>query len=436
MTVGELPARPVLGMGAGTVVPSAPDMRDQQRSAPRRSDTPGAGWQDPTIPATRRAHPYRQATSQREHSPDRAISSGDDADVPVLRHAARPGPEHDRPQRLRPETEPDHGDGIEPSRDQPPALGPSEPQEEAAGQTAGQPSSRRSMPRGWPAKQTSAVWAWMAQPRPPLRVLVGGAEGGVGTSTVTALLGEMIAASSPGPTVIADQCGMPWNALVRRLVGEQAGMPAAQVADMLGYGATTEQIREVAPTTSAGAALIDDGRGYHPLRDLTRVAHTPCGTLMVDAGRVDAVFTARLDVRPVVVVVGRADVIGAEAVCAAVELLHQTAPEVQPVVVLSSVATTQATPSSLLSAAAMRRRVQAAATLVTAAGITHLVHLPHDPRLASGQPLRLNQVGKSTALAGLRLLSRVGTVMGEAHRAHRDAQPGRPATTAGQPFSD
>jgi hypothetical protein len=277
----------------------------------------------------------------------------------------------------------------------------------------------------------------MAQARPPLRVLIGGAEGGVGTSTVTALLGEVIAASSPGPTVIADQCGAAWNALARRLVGdigEQAGMPAAQVADLLASGATTEQIRAVSPTTSAGAVLLEDGRGYHPLRDLARLAHTTSGTLVVDAGRVDGVFTARLDIRPVVVVVGRADVIGAEAVCAAVDLLHRTAPWVQPVVVLSSVAATTATPPSMLSAAAVRRRVQAATTLVTAAGITHLVHLPHDPRLASGQPLRLNQVGKSTALAGLRLLSRVGTVMGETHRAHRDTQPGRPtAATAGPP---
>ncbi|MFL6125483.1 hypothetical protein [Actinophytocola sp.] len=290
------------------------------------------------------------------------------------------------------------------------------------------------MPRGWPAKQTRALWAWMAQSRPPVRVLLGGAEGGVGTSTVTALLGEMVAASSPGPTVIADQCGAAWNALVRRLVGEQAGMPAAQVADMLGYGASAEQIRAVAPTTSAGAVLIDDGHGYHRLGDIARLARTTCGTLVVDGGRVDGVFTARLDIRPVVVVVGRADVIGAEAVCAAVELLHRTAPGVEPVVVLSSVTTTGATPSSLPSAAAARRRVQAATTLVTAAGITHLVHLPHDARLASGQPLRLNQVGKSTALAGLRLLSRIVTVMGEAHRAHRDTQPGRPAaTTTGQP---
>jgi MinD-like ATPase involved in chromosome partitioning or flagellar assembly len=251
----------------------------------------------------------------------------------------------------------------------------------------------------------------MAQDRPPLRVLVGGAEGGVGTSTVTALLGELIAASSPGPTVVADQCGAAWNALVRRLVGEQAGMPAAQVGDMFELGASASQIASVAPKTSAGAALIEDGRGYRPLHDITKLAHTTCGALVVDAGRADGLFAARLDIRPVAVVVGRADVVGAEAVCAAVNLLRESAIPVEPVVVLSSAATT--------SSGTERRRVQAATTLVTAAGITHLVHLPHDARLASGQPLRLDQVGKSTAIAGMRLLSRIGTIQGENHRAHR-----------------
>jgi hypothetical protein len=279
-------------------------------------------------------------------------------------------------------------------------------------------SHRRPIPRGWPAKQAGALWDSMARPRPPVHVLVGGAEGGVGTSTVTALLGELIAATSPGPTVVADQCGTVWNGLARRMVGELGGMPATQAGHMLKLGASGPQVVGIAPKTSAGAALIEDGRGYTALQDIAGLTHVPNGALVIDGGRADHVFGARLDIQPIVIIVGRADVIGAEAVCAALTLLHgkQT---VSPVVVLSSVATS--------SSATGRRRAQAAAKLVAAAGITHLVHLPHDARLASGKPLRLDQVGKPTATAGMRLLTHVANLQGEIH-AHRRFAPTHPGT--------
>lgn len=278
-------------------------------------------------------------------------------------------------------------------------------------------SGRRPVPRGWPTKQTAALWDAMARPRPPVRVMLGGAEGGVGTSTVTALLGEMIAAASPGPTVVADQCGTVWNSLARRMVGQLGGMPAAQVGHMLKLGATGPQIAGIAPKTSAGAALVEDARGYTALQDIAGLTNVPNGTLVIDGGRADPVLAARLDIQPVVIIVGRADVIGAEAVCAAYNLLHDKQ-QTQPIVVLSSVATS--------SSATARRRARAAAKLVAAAGITQLVHLPHDARLASGQPLRLDQVGKSTATAGMQLLTRVGSLQGETD-AHRRSTPARPA---------
>jgi hypothetical protein len=275
---------------------------------------------------------------------------------------------------------------------------------------------RRPMPRGWPTKLASALWSFMERPRPPLRIMMGGAEGGVGTSTVTALLGELVAAASIGPTVVADQSGSAWNGLARRLVGDQSGMPAVQAANMLKLGATSKQVIGIAPTTSAGAALIDDAHGYTPLHQISRLAYAANGTLVVDGGRLDRFFAARLDVRPVVVVVGRADVVGAEAVCAALTLLRETRQR-QPVVVLAS----STTP---LPSAATRRRVQAATTLVAAAGITHLVHLPLDARLASGRPLRLDQVSKSTAAAAMRLLTRVVNLQGEIDAHRRSAPPG------------
>jgi hypothetical protein len=321
-----------------------------------------------------------------------------------------------------------HSEARVGARHEPALLGATAPPIQTTRQPATQQASSdqtdhtgRPIPKGWPGKQAVALWDSMARPRPPRRIMIGGAEGGVGTSTVTALLGELIAAASPGPTVIADQCGMVWNSLARRMVGELAGMPAAQAGHMLELGATGPQVVGIAPRTSAGAALVDDGRGYTALQDITGLAHVPNGTLVIDGGRADHVFVARLDVQPVVIIVGRADVIGAEAVCAALALL-QGKQQAVPIVVLSSVNTS--------SSAAARRRAQAATKLVAAAGITHLVYLPHDARLASGKSLRLDQVGKSTAIAGMQLLTRVGNLQGEID-AHRRSAPARPA--AGPP---
>lgn len=282
-------------------------------------------------------------------------------------------------------------------------------------------SARRTVPRGWPPAQVDALWSFFQQRLPPLFVMAGGAEGGVSTSTVTALLGEVVAAASPGTTVLVDQTGATWNTFVRRLLGgDQGALPAPQAVNMLALGASAEQVIGLAPRTSAGAALVEDPAGYTPLREIARLARSPNDTLVVDGGRLDRFFTARLDVKPVVIVVGRADVTGAEAVCAALALLRETN-QPSPVVVLSS--------NTSSSSAAARRRRQAATKLVMAAGITHLVHLPHDARLASGQPLRLDQVSKHTATAAMRLLTRVINAQGEIH-AHR--RPAPPDPDAGQ----
>jgi hypothetical protein len=267
------------------------------------------------------------------------------------------------------------------------------------------------IPKGWPRKAAEPVWSWLAHDRPPLPVLVGGAEGGVGTSTVTALIGELIAAASTGPTAIVDQSGAGWGSMTRRLVGQRAGLDARCAATLRRNGTAPAQILGAAPATSAGAALFDDSRSYTPLAALFALVQTVRGALIVDGGRVDGVLAARLDIGPVVVLVGRADVIGAEAVCATLGFLQRHPTQVQPVVVLSSTASTD------------RRRIQAATKLVATAGVSHLVHLPYDARLASGQPLRLDQVGTTTAAAGLSVVSRIGKTQEVLHLVRRSAPP-------------
>jgi MinD-like ATPase involved in chromosome partitioning or flagellar assembly len=232
----------------------------------------------------------------------------------------------------------------------------------------------------------------MAKPRRPLTVLAAGAEGGVGTTTVAALLGETIAAASPGLTWLLDQCGCSWGSLTRRLTDQRTALTAAEVAGKLRAGTRPDKIVSAATTTSAGAVLLSDPDRYTSLRELGRLTHVLGGAGVIDAGRADLILVARLaDVESVPILVGRADVIGAEAVCAALGFLQRQGLPVQPVVVLSSTTPTD------------RRRVHAAVKLVATAGVIHLVHLPHDAQLATGRPVRLDQVSKTTAAACLRL---------------------------------
>lgn len=378
-----------------------------------RFDQARSGWSDREDRTTRPGRPPGHHGNSGDAGSPPGMSSPANKRLParpaVPSDVAEPG--HARDQ---------HTDGLTP----PPYRRPAgDTEARAAHTTAGIPNQtdsvqRRSpgvpMPRGWPRKR-AALWASLTQPRPPLSILVGGAEGGVGTSTVTALLAEMTAAVSPGPTIAVDQCGTVWGSLTRRLVGQQAGLRAELARTLLAEQVDPHEVASMAPTTSAGAALIDDRAGYTPLHDLLRLVSVTSGAMIVDAGRVDSVFAARLVLQPVVVVVGRADVIGAEATCAAVTFLREQTTRArlpaQPIVVLSSAGGTGSSTE--------RRRSQAAATLVTATGIDHLVHLPHDPRLATGRPLRLDQVGKSTAIAGIRMASAIGRIQGEICRANR-----------------
>lgn len=265
-------------------------------------------------------------------------------------------------------------------------------QPDPSGTGRGRPAVRP-IPKGWP-RAAEHVWAAHAAARPPRTVLVAGAQGGVGTSTVAAMLAETMAACSPGPTAAVDQAGIPWEtAIARALLGERAGLPGHRVQQMLRHGAVAQQILAVAPTSAAGTAILDDAAGYTPLTDLAALVHAVGGSLIVDGGHMDLTVPARIPGRPqVVVLVGRADLQGAQAVCSALSFLGKHLP-VRSIVVLSST-----TPLD-------RRRVHAARKLVRTAGVVSMVHLPFDAVLASGRVLRLDQIGKPTAGACLRLVT-------------------------------
>lgn len=250
------------------------------------------------------------------------------------------------------------------------------------GVVAGEP---RPIPKGWPLKAAEPAWSWLRRVRAPMVVVIVGAAGGVGTSTVCALVAETIAAGSPGPTVLLDQSLTPWGDVTRRLLGQRAGLGAPAALERL-HRERPESIVRSSPMSSAGAAVLLDSTTPSLLRDLRILVTKPGGALLVDGGRLDPELLRRLDVpavRPVVVVVGRADRAAAETTLAGVAWLRGVAP-VEPLVVLSATA-----PVKTAAAAGAVRMARAAGH--------NVVYLPFDGRLAHGQDLTLHKVGKSTA---------------------------------------
>jgi hypothetical protein len=260
-----------------------------------------------------------------------------------------------------------------------------------------QPSPSTAWPSRWPRKPAEALWAWMARSRPPLPILVLGAEGGVGTSTTCALIAETVAAASPGPTVLLNQSGHTGNTAIRRLVAQQAGLDGHRAVSALRQGTPATQVLRSTPTSSAGAHLVDDGPGYTNLRGLLDLVRVICGGLVIDGGRVDLATLPRLnDARAVMVLIGRADVAGAEAVCAALRFLHQRPTPIHPIVVLSSTTSTR------------RTTVRAALKLVGSVTPGRPNHLPFDTSLTTSAALRLDQIGKPIVRATLDITTQVG----------------------------
>lgn len=244
----------------------------------------------------------------------------------------------------------------------------------------------------WPRTAATPTLAWLAAIRSPLPILVAGAEGGVGTTTVASMLGETFAACSAGPTVVVDQCGSPRGSLSRRLLGHRREWTTWEATRHAREGAVTARIAGAAPTSHSGAVVLAD-HGHMPLRTLMNLVYAPCGVLVLDGGQLSTMLVAHLDLPVALVLVGRADVIGAEAVCAALGLLADH-DHPWPCVVLAD--TTR-----------RRRQVQAARALLTASGPVHHVALPNDPVLASGHPLHFNRLGRASSAVCLWLVTSI-----------------------------
>ncbi|MFD4249146.1 hypothetical protein ACFWQL_05345 [Amycolatopsis thermoflava] len=237
-------------------------------------------------------------------------------------------------------------------------------------------------------------------------ILVAGEEGGCGATTVAALLAETCAAARVGGVLAVDQSRLPCSGgLGLRLLGEPVDFPAPSLATAVHNG-------QAPPMSPAGAVVVTDVQGYTPLARLLSEVPGQVAVTVTDFGHVDLAVAAQLAETPYrPVLVGRADVAGAQAVCAALVFLR-----VRPVVVLSSTAHSN------------RRRVRAALTLVRSAGVQALVHLPFDAALASGMAVHLDQIGRTTIRACLQLAARVGTPGEVGNHVHllRNGPPGGP----------
>ncbi|GGM67909.1 hypothetical protein GCM10012275_43110 [Longimycelium tulufanense] len=263
------------------------------------------------------------------------------------------------------------------------------------GVVAGPP---KPLPKGWPVKRVLPMWRWLGTQRAPVTVVVASAGGGVGTSTVAGLLAETFAAGSPvGTTVLVDQCGTPWGTVSRRVLGQRGGLSGQLAVALLRQGESPLCVLRRAPASSAGAAVVLDSGDASPLREMRRLVQMMCGGLVVDAGCLTPWVMQRLTDPgagwPVVLVVGRADVPGAETVCAALAWMRSYL-TVPPVLALVST-----TPAD-------RGQIAAAQRLVSTV-VPTVVPVPFDARLAHGHDIRLDRLSKGTVAALARLLSAV-----------------------------
>lgn len=247
-------------------------------------------------------------------------------------------------------------------------------------------------------KAAAPVWRWLCTRRGPLALFVAGVEGGVGASTTAALLAETVAAGSIGPTALLDQCGCRWGAVRARVLGEHAGLDAAAAVHGMRRGAHPARMARCAPHTSGGAAVVDDAEIRTPVEEIGRLTAVGNGTLIVDAGRVDLLLTARMRLRPVVVLVARADLRSAEAACAALAWFRRTA-AAEPVLLLDTVTANRP------------RQVAAARRLLGSAGPRAAV-LPFDKHLAHGRELQMPRLGTPTVTGLLGLLSTIASTTG------------------------
>jgi hypothetical protein len=196
------------------------------------------------------------------------------------------------------------------------------------------PSGLMAAPAGFTGPAAVQAWRWLTTAAPAPRVLVCGAGGGVGVTTVVATLAGLLAAARLGRVVTVEVARRDYSPLTRQVCGPvdpvAAGAwltdPGDRVPDLAGL-----------PAGPSGARVVQAGAHWWPR--LTEQLTTD-SAVVADLGSIDHADTRTLLLahRGPAVMVARADSVGVTAALAALTALDAAGLPHRPVLLLCDAA--------------------------------------------------------------------------------------------------
>jgi hypothetical protein len=209
-----------------------------------------------------------------------------------------------------------------------PSDGPLEPAGDVAASVAGSAA-----PAGFTGAAAVRAWSWLTDAAPP-RVLVCGAGGGVGATTVVAVLAGLLAAARPDRVLAVEVARRDFSPLTRQVCGP---VDAVSVGSWLAPGGDRVPDLKVLPAGPSGARVVQAGAQWWP----RLTGQVPAGTAVVaDLGSLEHPDTRELLLGHTgpAVMVARADSAGATAALAALTELDAAGLTRRPVLVLCDAA--------------------------------------------------------------------------------------------------
>ena len=189
-------------------------------------------------------------------------------------------------------------------------------------------------PAGFTGAAAVRAWSWLTQATPAPRVLVCAAGGGVGATTVVAVLAGLIAAARPDRVLAVEVARRDFSPLTRQVCGP---VDAVSAGTWLKPGDAPARDLSGLPAGPSGARVVQAGAQWWP--QLT--ARLPAGTAVIaDLGSLEHRDTHELLLAHPgpTVMVARADSAGVTAALAAMTELDAAGLARRPVLVLCDAA--------------------------------------------------------------------------------------------------
>jgi MinD-like ATPase involved in chromosome partitioning or flagellar assembly len=196
------------------------------------------------------------------------------------------------------------------------------------------PSGLMAAPAGFTGPAAVQAWRWLTTAAPAPRVLVCGAGGGVGVTTVVATLAGLLAAARPDRVVAVEVARRDYSPLTRQVCGPVD--PVTAGTWLTDHGDRVPDLAEL-PAGPSGARVVQAGAHWWPRLTEQLTADT---AVVADLGSIDHADTRTLLLahRGPAVMVARADSAGVTAALAALTALDAAGLPHRPVLVLCDAA--------------------------------------------------------------------------------------------------